>query len=49
MRYTVEAAEAMDNMHEMKGAGAEPDRANPREMKDKNTQEREARGAHRRR
>ena len=39
---------AMNNMHEMKG-GAEPDGAIPREVVDKNTQEREARGGHRRR
>jgi hypothetical protein len=35
-------------MHEMKG-GAELDGATPREVVDKNTQEREARGAHRKR
>jgi hypothetical protein len=39
---------AMNNMHEMKG-GAEPDGAIPREVVDKNIEEREARGGHRRR
>jgi hypothetical protein len=34
-------------MHEMKG-GAEPDGTIPREVVDKNIQEREARGDHRR-
>jgi hypothetical protein len=43
-----EAAAARSNMHEMKG-GAEPDGAIPSEVVDKNVQEREARGTHRRR
>ena len=42
-----EAAAARSNMHEMKG-GAEPDGTIPREVVDKNIQEREARGDHRR-
>jgi hypothetical protein len=43
-----EAAAAWSNTHEMKG-GAEPDGVIPSEVVDKNVQEREARGTHRRR
>jgi len=43
-----EAAAAWSNIHEMKG-GAEPDGVIPSEVVDKNVQEREARGTHRRR
>ena len=43
-----EAAAAWSNIHEIKG-GAEPDGAIPSEVVDKNVQEREARGTHRRR
>ena len=43
----IEAAAARSNKNEKKG-GAEPDSAIPSEVVDKNLQEREARGGHRR-
>jgi len=46
-RRQLEAAAARSNKNEKKG-GAEPDRAIPSEVVDKNLQEREARGDHRR-
>ena len=46
-RRQLEAAAARSNKNEKKG-GAEPDSAIPSEVVDKNIQEREARGGHRR-